>query len=249
MGESMQQGPLLDGYARKNHPPLRCLTRPELGLTCSPPADSTPLPSRATAPAPAPQEDFMGGAEIRVSEPVVSFRETVAGTSDHVVMSKSPNKHNRLYMQVRCACCARSVHAVRCAYVDGGGECLCVWRCWEHLRGVCSAVHGCMAGLPAWAAFHALLHSPCPPGHDRTCSSRETSCLPPASKPCAMAELWSAEPLGRLPALKHSGASNCIFACTSMLSAQSVCRDDPRPPGSLPASRTPAAPGRDCAGC
>lgn len=42
----------------------------------------------------------MGGAEIRVSEPVVSFRETVSATSDHVVMSKSPNKHNRLYMQV-----------------------------------------------------------------------------------------------------------------------------------------------------
>ena len=42
----------------------------------------------------------MGGAEIRVSEPVVSFRETVSATSDHVVMSKSPNKHNRLYLQV-----------------------------------------------------------------------------------------------------------------------------------------------------
>jgi elongation factor 2 len=47
------------------------------------------------------QDDFMGGAEIRVSEPVVSFRETVSATSDHTVMSKSPNKHNRLYMQVR----------------------------------------------------------------------------------------------------------------------------------------------------
>jgi elongation factor 2 len=47
------------------------------------------------------QNDFMGGAEIRVSEPVVSFRETVSGTSDHTVMSKSPNKHNRLYMQAR----------------------------------------------------------------------------------------------------------------------------------------------------
>jgi elongation factor 2 len=46
------------------------------------------------------QEDFMGGAEIRVSDPVVAFRETVNGTSDHVVMSKSPNKHNRLYLQV-----------------------------------------------------------------------------------------------------------------------------------------------------
>ena len=42
----------------------------------------------------------MGGAEIRVSEPVVAFRETVSGTSDHIVMSKSPNKHNRLYLQV-----------------------------------------------------------------------------------------------------------------------------------------------------
>ena len=45
------------------------------------------------------QDDFMGGAEIRVSEPVVAFRETVQATSDHVVMSKSPNKHNRLYMK------------------------------------------------------------------------------------------------------------------------------------------------------
>lgn len=47
------------------------------------------------------QNDFMGGAEIRVSEPVVAFRETVTATSDHIVMSKSPNKHNRLYLQAR----------------------------------------------------------------------------------------------------------------------------------------------------
>lgn len=47
------------------------------------------------------QEDFMGGAEIRISDPVVSFRETVSAQSDHTVMSKSPNKHNRLYMQAR----------------------------------------------------------------------------------------------------------------------------------------------------
>jgi len=47
------------------------------------------------------QDDFMGGAPIKVSEPVVSFRETVTATSDHTVMSKSPNKHNRLYMQAR----------------------------------------------------------------------------------------------------------------------------------------------------
>lgn len=49
------------------------------------------------------QDDFMGGAEIRVSPPVVAFRETVSATSDHIVMSKSPNKHNRIYLQVSAA--------------------------------------------------------------------------------------------------------------------------------------------------
>eukprot|EP01116_Phalansterium_solitarium_P008420 TRINITY_DN22334_c1_g1_i1.p1 TRINITY_DN22334_c1_g1~~TRINITY_DN22334_c1_g1_i1.p1 ORF type:complete len:842 (+),score=282.20 TRINITY_DN22334_c1_g1_i1:96-2621(+) len=43
------------------------------------------------------QEDFMGGAELVISEPVVSFRETVMADSSEVVLSKSPNKHNRLY--------------------------------------------------------------------------------------------------------------------------------------------------------
>jgi elongation factor 2 len=45
------------------------------------------------------QDEFMGGAGIKVSPPVVSFRETVSALSDHIVMSKSPNKHNRLYCQ------------------------------------------------------------------------------------------------------------------------------------------------------
>lgn len=48
------------------------------------------------------QEDFMNGAEIRVSNPVVSFRETIEGVEDAentaVCLSKSPNKHNRLYI-------------------------------------------------------------------------------------------------------------------------------------------------------
>jgi len=48
------------------------------------------------------QEDFMGGAPLRISDPVVSFRESVNGTSDHMCMSKSPNKHNRLYFQATC---------------------------------------------------------------------------------------------------------------------------------------------------
>ena len=38
---------------------------------------------------------------LQISEPVVAFRETVTAQSDHTVMSKSPNKHNRLYIQAR----------------------------------------------------------------------------------------------------------------------------------------------------
>eukprot|EP00183_Erythrolobus_madagascarensis_P004478 CAMPEP_0185857338 /NCGR_PEP_ID=MMETSP1354-20130828/29454_1 /TAXON_ID=708628 /ORGANISM="Erythrolobus madagascarensis, Strain CCMP3276" /LENGTH=840 /DNA_ID=CAMNT_0028559605 /DNA_START=88 /DNA_END=2610 /DNA_ORIENTATION=+ len=48
------------------------------------------------------QEDFMNGADIRVSNPVVSYRETVGGIEDGatngVCLSKSPNKHNRLFV-------------------------------------------------------------------------------------------------------------------------------------------------------
>jgi len=43
-------------------------------------------------------EEYMGGAEIKVSEPVVSFRETVIAESSEVCLSKSPNKHNRLFV-------------------------------------------------------------------------------------------------------------------------------------------------------
>jgi elongation factor 2 len=45
------------------------------------------------------QEDFMNGAPINISDPVVSYRETVTEESSRVVMSKSPNKHNRLYVK------------------------------------------------------------------------------------------------------------------------------------------------------
>jgi len=47
------------------------------------------------------QEEYMGGAEIVVSEPVVSFRETVTTESREVCLSKSPNKHNRLFCTAR----------------------------------------------------------------------------------------------------------------------------------------------------
>ena len=43
------------------------------------------------------QEDFMNGAPIVISDPVVSYRETCTEESSRMVMSKSPNKHNRLY--------------------------------------------------------------------------------------------------------------------------------------------------------
>jgi elongation factor 2 len=36
---------------------------------------------------------------IKKSDPVVSYRETVSEESDQVCLSKSPNKHNRLYMK------------------------------------------------------------------------------------------------------------------------------------------------------
>jgi len=44
------------------------------------------------------KNEFMGGADIVVSEPVVSFRETVTAESNQVCLSKSPNKHNRLFV-------------------------------------------------------------------------------------------------------------------------------------------------------
>jgi elongation factor 2 len=43
------------------------------------------------------QEDYMGGAELRISEPVVSFRETISVAGDIICLSKSPNKHNRIF--------------------------------------------------------------------------------------------------------------------------------------------------------
>jgi len=39
--------------------------------------------------------------ELKVSDPVVSFRETVAAESGITCLSKSPNKHNRLYMRAK----------------------------------------------------------------------------------------------------------------------------------------------------
>jgi elongation factor 2 len=45
------------------------------------------------------QEDFMNGAKLKISDPVVSFCETVTAESDQMCLSKSPNKHNRIFMK------------------------------------------------------------------------------------------------------------------------------------------------------
>lgn len=37
------------------------------------------------------------GTEVKISDPVVSYRETVSAESSQQCLSKSPNKHNRLY--------------------------------------------------------------------------------------------------------------------------------------------------------
>jgi len=44
------------------------------------------------------QEEYCGGIELIQSPPVVSYRETVQGKSNQICLSKSPNKHNRIYM-------------------------------------------------------------------------------------------------------------------------------------------------------
>lgn len=44
------------------------------------------------------EEDFMKGAPIKVSKPVVSFAETITKETEMTCVAKSPNKHNRLYM-------------------------------------------------------------------------------------------------------------------------------------------------------
>jgi elongation factor 2 len=44
------------------------------------------------------QKDFMG-TEVKVSDPVVSFRETCTAKSNQTCLAKSANKHNRLFVE------------------------------------------------------------------------------------------------------------------------------------------------------
>merc|ERR1719331_2799516 len=43
--------------------------------------------------------DDYAGVDFTVSDPVVSYRETVGGTSSQTCLAKSPNKHNRIYLK------------------------------------------------------------------------------------------------------------------------------------------------------
>jgi len=47
------------------------------------------------------QDDFMAGAPIKISEPVVSYRETCTEESSQICLSKSANNHNRLFANAR----------------------------------------------------------------------------------------------------------------------------------------------------
>ncbi|KDO32325.1 elongation factor 2 [Saprolegnia parasitica CBS 223.65] len=62
------------------------------------------------------QEDFMAGATVKISEPVVSYRETVTSDSSMTVLSKSPNKHNRLF------CSATNLSDELVEEIDSGKE-------------------------------------------------------------------------------------------------------------------------------
>merc|ERR1719221_2359589 len=59
------------------------------------------------------QQDFMG-TEVKISDPVVSFRETCQGKSDQTCLAKSANKHNRLFVE------AESLSSELCLAIDNG---------------------------------------------------------------------------------------------------------------------------------
>jgi elongation factor 2 len=59
------------------------------------------------------QNDFMG-TEVKVSDPVVSFRETCVEKSTQTVLAKSANKHNRLFVE------AESLGPELCKAIDEG---------------------------------------------------------------------------------------------------------------------------------
>lgn len=59
-------------------------------------------------------EEDHAGIPLKVSQPVVSFRETIEGVSSQTCLSKSPNKHNRIYMT------AQPIGETLCQDIDNG---------------------------------------------------------------------------------------------------------------------------------
>jgi elongation factor 2 len=59
------------------------------------------------------QNDFMG-TEVKVSDPVVSFRETCTAKSNQTCLAKSANKHNRLFVE------AEPLSPELCVAIDDG---------------------------------------------------------------------------------------------------------------------------------
>jgi elongation factor 2 len=54
------------------------------------------------------------GTEVKVSDPVVSFRETCTAKSSQTCLAKSANKHNRLFVE------AEPLGAELCKAIDDG---------------------------------------------------------------------------------------------------------------------------------
>ena len=63
-------------------------------------------------------QDDHAGIPIKVSEPVVTYRETVQSESDIMCLAKSPNKHNRIFMKAAPLPegCAESIDKVRAKF-------------------------------------------------------------------------------------------------------------------------------------
>merc|ERR1711907_680112 len=59
------------------------------------------------------QNDFMG-TEVKVSDPVVSFREPCQAKSSQTCLAKSANKHNRLFVE------AEPLSPELCLAIDDG---------------------------------------------------------------------------------------------------------------------------------
>ena len=149
------------------------------------------------------------------------------GTSDHIVMSKSPNKHNRLYMQVggvqQKGAGGGWMEGVRAG--GGGGVQTTPHR--VELRGCVPvpSLHPCPAPPRPLAA--SLLPPSFVSGCDCTCSPRGDF-LPPSDSPgSGPADTASPERSSLAAATAASPHAALAPRCALMT---------PAPPGSLPAS-------------